>query len=231
MAQGLLPRLLAALAVLVVGAAAAKSHGRPSSVGATVVTLTDLNFDEMMGNGRPWMINVFSHYCQLTYELEAAFEKLAKPLANLASPVSVGRIDGSSERGLMSRFQLRGYHAVFHINGTETRQYCDGHNCEGQRLAQRQLLKFAREGWKAVEPRTGCSSPVSKCGRAVGQITKLPAQMKSSYAYLHNERQYSDLTLFAGILAVPVAIGLSLICMLDAYYSRRLPAQPHLHIQ
>jgi hypothetical protein len=55
--------------------------------------------------------------------------------------------------------------------------------------------------------------------------------MKSSYAYLHNERQYSDLTLFAGILAVPVAIGLSLICMLDAYYSRRLPAQPHLHIQ
>jgi hypothetical protein len=40
MAQGLLPRLLAALAVLVVGAAAAKSHGRPSSVGATVVTLT-----------------------------------------------------------------------------------------------------------------------------------------------------------------------------------------------
>jgi hypothetical protein len=49
----------------------------------------------------------------------------------------------------MSRFQLRGYHAVFHINGTETRQYCDGHNCEGQRLAQKQAssTSFSLSPW------------------------------------------------------------------------------------
>ena len=45
--------------------------------------------------------------------------------------------------------------------------------------------------------------------------------MKDTYAYLHHERHYSDLTLFAGLLAVPVAIGLSFICALDAYNSRR----------
>jgi hypothetical protein len=169
------------------------------------------------------------------------------------------QIDGSSERGLMSRFQLRGYHAVYHINGTHTRVYCEGHACEGQRISQKQarmgeergqllphplqsphiaalscrtaiiggtvgsralparqrpamqLVKFGREGWKAVAPRTGCSSPVSACGRAVGQFTKLPARMKGTYAYLHHERHYSDLTLFAGLLAVPVALGLSFI--------------------
>ena len=49
------------------------------------------------------------------------------------------QIDGTTERGLVSRFQLQGgYHAVFHINGTETRLYCDGHACEGQRLATKQ---------------------------------------------------------------------------------------------
>jgi hypothetical protein len=35
--------------------------------------------------------------------------------------------------------------------------------------------------------------------------------MKGTYAYLHHERHYSDLTLFAGLLAVPVALGLSFI--------------------
>ena len=61
---------------------------------------------------------------------------------------------------------------------------------------------------------------------------RLPARMKNTYAYLHKERHYSDLTLFAGMLAVPVAIGLSFICMLDAYYSRRplaLPPHRHMH--
>ena len=54
--------------------------------------------------------------------------------------------------------------------------------------------------------------------------------MKQQYAFLHEERRYSDLTLFAGMLAVPVAIGLSLICALDAYYSRQpLPLPPHAH--
>jgi hypothetical protein len=57
--------------------------------------------------------------------------------------------------------------------------------------------------------------------------------MKDTYAYLHNERQFSDLTLFAGMLAVPVAIGLSFICALDAYYSRRpldALSHPHAHL-
>ena len=126
--------------------------------------------------------------CQLTHELEDAFERLAGqvkpgisvgkvgqgrllwachgcglpllpclhtppaarlPLPRLPLPLltclppshlpSCPQIDGTIERGLVSRFQLQGgYHAVFHINGTETRLYCDGHACEGQRLATKQ---------------------------------------------------------------------------------------------
>ncbi|EFN58623.1 hypothetical protein CHLNCDRAFT_140844 [Chlorella variabilis] len=202
MTPGRLLLQLGCCLVLAVASLATRSHGRPASAPeGAVVTLTDLNFDEMMANGKPWMINIFAHYCQLTHEMEELFEKIVH---HLHPHISIGRIDGTAERGLMSRFQLRGYHA---------------------------LIKFAREGWKAVQPRTGCTSPVSKCGRTVGQITKLPARMKDTYSYLHNERHYSDLTLFAGMLAVPVAIGLSFICMLDAYYSRRpLALPPHVHM-
>lgn len=224
----LLLHLASCLAVLSVGTLAAKSHGRGTSAsGARVVELTDLNFDEAISNGKPWVVNVYAHHCQLTHELEDLFDKVVR---QLHPDISVGRIDGSNERGLMSRFQLRGYHGVYHLNGTETREYCSGHGCEGQQLSPKQLVKFARDGWKGVAPRTGCGSPISKCGRAMGQITKLPARMKTTYNYLHDERHYSDLTLFAGMLAVPVAIGLSFICMLDVYYSRRpLAMTPHVH--
>lgn len=51
----------------------------------------------------------------------------------------MGRIDGAVERGLLSRFQLKNLHGVYHINGTETRQYCEGHACEGLKLQTKQV--------------------------------------------------------------------------------------------
>lgn len=89
-----------------------------------------------------------------------------------ADEVSVGRVDGARQRGLLSRFQLRNLHGVFHVNGTSTRLYCDGHACEGTRLNTKQIVKYVRGGWQAEPPRTGCTSPVSRCGRAIGQVTK-----------------------------------------------------------
>lgn len=38
-----------------------------------------------------------------------------------------------------------------------------------QPARQYQLAEFAREGWRDVEPRRGCSSPVSSCGRMLGE--------------------------------------------------------------
>lgn len=35
-----------------------------------------------------------------------------------------------------------------------------------------QLIQFAKEGWRTQPPRTGCTSPVSRCGKAVGSITR-----------------------------------------------------------
>lgn len=104
--------------------------------------------------------------CQLTHEMDEAFEAAAQTLHPGTSvgrvrcfpsrdctvscapqrPAPAVQIDGSSERGLMSRFQLRGFHAVYHINGTQTRVYCEGHACEGQRIAQKQARKGGKEG-------------------------------------------------------------------------------------
>jgi hypothetical protein len=62
---------------------------------------------------------------------------------------------------------------------------------------------------------------VSRCGRLVGEAAKLPARAKALYFDLRDKRQYSDVTLFAGMLAVPVVMGLAIIAALDVWYSRR----------
>lgn len=95
-----------------------------------------------------------------------------------------------------------------------------------------QMAAFARGGWRDVAPRRGCTSPVSTCGWMLGEVTKVPARAKSYYFHLHDDKGWGELPLFAGMLAVPLAIGLTAICVMDAYYTRR-PLGPiraaHVH--
>lgn len=66
--------------------------------------------------------------------------------------------------------------------------------------------------------RCGCD-PAPRCA-ARHLVRRLPARFKARYLHLHEELKYSDLTLFAGLLAVPVVVRLGVICLLDAYCSR-----------
>lgn len=59
-----------------------------------------------------------------------------------ARPLHPRQIDGAAQRGLVSRFQLRGYHGVFHLNGSETRAFCegrDGNACEGKQISHKKV--------------------------------------------------------------------------------------------
>lgn len=74
-------------------------------------------------------------------------------------------------------------------------------------LTSMQLAAFAREGWRDVTPRTGCSSPVSRCGVWVGKAASIPARAKRTFFHLRDKKRYSDVSLVAGLLAVPVTLG------------------------
>ncbi len=57
-------------------------------------------------------------------------------------PANSQQIDGAAQRGLMSRFQLRAYHGVYYLNGTETRAFCegrDGNACEGKHISHQKV--------------------------------------------------------------------------------------------
>ena len=80
---------------------------------------------------------------------------------------------------------------------------------------------FAREGWKSEEAISSPCGPVSRCARVMGAFSKVPARVKGAYFRLREESRYSDLALLSGLLSVPVALGLGVICALDFIYSGR----------
>ena len=58
--------------------------------------------------------------------------------------VKVGKVDGSAEKALSSRFNVRGYPTFYLIDGWTVRQY------EGQRSVEA-LVKFSTEDFEDIE--------------------------------------------------------------------------------
>jgi hypothetical protein len=203
--------LLAAAAAALASPAAAAAAAAPA---AAVVALTDLNFDSLVNaTGPPWMVDVHVPWCPACRALDPVWRQLAADLA--PDGVRVGSVDGTREAGLLRRLKVRHFPSIYHIAGRETREYAAAARDAGA------LAAYARGGWTATRPRTGCASVTSRCGRAVGAAASLPATARARYRHLQETRRLSDVTLFAGMLAVPVTLGLAVICLLDALNTRR----------
>ncbi|KAL4534548.1 hypothetical protein Ndes2526B_g05485 [Nannochloris sp. 'desiccata'] len=201
---------------------ATASINAPVPVLGQVFDLTDINFDQHVNSSAtspPWLIEIYAPWCPACKDLEPVWQRLAADLG--PGGILVGKIDGTKNRALMTRFSVRHFPSIYHITGVETREYSGRHTLQD-------LSAFAMGNWKKVEPRTGCASPVSRCGRLYGEIGKLPARGKAKYFELRDQKQYSDVSLFAGMLAVPVFLGLAVIASLDFYYSQRQFPR-HLH--
>ena len=185
-----------------------------------VLELTDLNFDVYVNSSTVWLVDIYAPWCAACRELQPLWVQLAESLAE--DGVFLGSIDGTQEKGLMERFRVKHFPSIFHIADGETREY------QGRRSLI-DLKAYVQFQWRGTEARIGCSSPSSRCGRMLGEITKLPARAKSTYFHYRNEKKYSDVALFSGLLAVPVVFGLAVIAALDVYYSRRPLEVHHLH--
>ncbi|DBA75036.1 hypothetical protein WJX77_005805 [Trebouxia sp. C0004] len=179
-----------------------------------VRSLTDANFDQSTAEG-VWLIEFFAPWCSHCRDLQATWDALAD---ELKGKVNVAKVDGTSERGLLGRFHVEGFPTIFHVQGAETRPYT------GKRTMQK-LMDFALTDWKAEPTLPAWKSPTSPIGRVWGRIHGLPVRAQRYYQYLHMEKQYSQMTLLASLLAIPLTIGLSMICMLDAYMTRRPTSQ------
>jgi hypothetical protein len=125
----------------------------------------------------------------------------------------VGKVNVAEEKVLLHRFQVTRLPTIVHIRGGEVREY------EGARSVN-SLHQFATQEWRKKEALTGCSSPVSFCGRVAGALVTSPKYVKHMFIEARKEFKHGDLVLVGVILGVPVFAGLLCICLLDFYVTR-----------
>ena len=137
--------------------------------------------------------------------------------------ILVGKVDGTTEHGLLRRLRIQHFPTILRISGNEMREHL------GERTS-RAMTAFARKTWVKSKPSTGCAVPTSFCGRLLGEFYKVPARVKVAYRVLKEEKEFSDTAILGLAVSVPVTVGLTAICLLDAYV-RSIPLRhgEHLH--
>lgn len=186
---------------------------------ASVTELTDDNFDELVTGDTRWMIDIYAPWCKHCAVLEPVWTSLAE---RLEGKVMVGKVDGTREKALMKRFSCEAFPSIYIVAGPHTRPYA------GLRTLQ-ELENFALLLYKDVQPLPFYKSPTSLFGRASGYLIRLPARFKVLIEYLHEEKKYSALAILAGILGVPLSVGVLLVYMLDVFFGARARSQTHQH--
>ncbi|CAD7695234.1 unnamed protein product [Ostreobium quekettii] len=186
--------------------------GRPKS---DVVALTDENFDEKTSEGA-WFVEVFAPWCSHCRKVEEVWQGLATRLKK--EGINVGKIDGTRESGLMSRFEVQGFPMFFHLANGECREY------DGDR-SEEMFYEFATDGWKKEAPWPFYKAPNSPVGRRLGSVKRwfsgVLIRLREVYHWLHTDMGLSELCILVVTLSVPVALGLSCICVLDFVNTRR----------
>jgi protein disulfide-isomerase-like protein len=139
-----------------------------------VVQITSLNFKENLQPEHDLVIAFFAPWCKHCKQLEPILEHLGSVAP---SNVIIAHCDATVERALASRFQVKGYPSIFHINKAgEVRKY------DGQRSFE-ELSDYIEGGWKSQVKLSFWSSPFGPFGQLKGwliQLTSFGSQAQSS---------------------------------------------------
>jgi len=118
--------------------------------------------------------------------------------------VKVGKVDGSAEKALSSRFSIRGYPAFYLIDGWTVRQY------EGPRSVDA-LIQFSIEDYKDEEPIPFINSPFGPMGQLRSLLMSIGAKILDSYEYLVEKRSFTPAIASIFLGGVGVTVGVIMI--------------------
>jgi len=150
--------------------------------------LDSRNFDSSVSDGSTWLVEFYAPWCGHCKRFESQYELVAKKLQLLNEStervVKVGKVDGSAEKALSSRFSVRGYPVFYLIDGWTVRQY------EGARSVDA-LVKFCTEEYINVEPIPFINSPFGPMGQLRSILMSMGSSILDIYEYLVEEKSFS----------------------------------------
>jgi len=181
--------------------------------------LDSRNFDSSISDGHAWLVEFYAPWCSHCKRFESQYQLVSQKLQDLPDKedryVKVGKVDGSAEKALSSRFSVRGYPAFFFIDGWTVRQY------EGQRSVEA-LVKFSTKGYKDVEPMPFISSPFGPVGQLRSLLMNVGAKILNAYEYLVETKSFTPAIASIVLGGVGIMIGVVMIISIGLLLESKL---------
>ena len=121
-----------------------------------------------------------------------------------ARTVRVAKVDGSADRALASRFNIRGYPTFFLVDGWNVYEF------EGDRTLE-DLVDFATEDYLDYEPIPLLNSPFGPVGQLRALFIWAGSAAGSSFAWMVQEQGISEVVAAMIMMGLAIAVGLFLI--------------------
>ena len=178
------------------------------------VELRASNFDASVRDGSAWLVEFYAPWCGHCKRFAPTYEKVAETLhaqskADLAKDpaartVKVAKVDGSADRALASRFNIRGYPTFFLVDGWDVYEY------EGDRTLE-DLVDFVTEDYVDYEPLPFLNSPFGPMGQLRAFFILAGSAAVSSFNWMVKEKGFSEVVAAMIMMGVAISIGLFLI--------------------
>eukprot|EP00979_Chaetoceros_neogracilis_P011255 scaffold2727_cov275-Chaetoceros_neogracile.AAC.26 len=124
------------------------------------------------------------------------YESIAAHLHSTTS-IKVAKVDGSIERALSSRFNIKGYPSFFLVSGWDLYEY-------NQPRTKNKMIQFALQKDDGMEPMSFITSPFGPFGMTRGFIISTGTKILDLFEYLVQEKGLGKT--FAAVIMASVGI-------------------------
>ena len=162
----------------------------------------------------PILAHVLHTGCGHCKRFAATYEKVAETLhaqshADVmkdpnARTIKVAKVDGSADRALASRFNIRGYPTFFLVDGWNVYEF------EGDRTLE-DLVDFATEDYVDYDPIPFVNSPFGPMGQLRALFIWAGTAAASSFEWMVNEMGFSEVVAAMVMMGAAIVVGLFLI--------------------
>jgi len=171
-----------------------------------VLELTSQNFDSSVSDGNAWLIEFYAPWCGHCTRFSPTYKEIAAEIHDInksheSRKIMVGKVDGSIEKSLSSRFSIKGFPAFFLVEGWKVREY------KGSR-SKEAIIKFVTKTYKDVEAINFLYSPFGPMGQARNIMMVVGKNIIDSYQIMI-DKGYSPA--FSAILIGSVGITIGII--------------------
>ena len=139
-----------------------------------VLDITASNFASVGGDT---LVKFYAPWCGHCKRFAPAYEEIA--LAMKDESTTVGRVDGASERGLSTIFNIQGFPTIYYIHPDGSTVYKYG----GQR-SKEAVMAFAQGGYKNVEPLPYLTGPFGVVGQLKWQLLAVGLVLLDGHEWL-----------------------------------------------